>query len=521
MMAPMRFRFPIPARLLAGLAVNLALVLLGFWLVFRAQFGNASNELIAGIAEPRLQAVAERIASELRGLPQSEWPGLLQSHQDTAGVRFSIFDGDVNPLAGPENILPPSLMEKVMELLTPHLLNRPPQGPGPDPDRPPPPPPGLSPLDDIFGRETPGPPPRPDREPPPMDPTLTSYPKVMDHTSNPSAYWVVVRIPAIVSERGWLPVLLVMRSETLTAGGLFFDPKPWIYAGLGVLLISACIWLPIAFGLTRSLRRIRTATMKVAEGDFAVKVPDASRGDELGDLGRSVQQMAERLEGYVTGQKRFLGDIAHELCSPIARMQASLGILQHQSGQDDKSRKYMEKLAAELQHTSALVNELLSFSKAALRGGVELKPVALSPLIARTLQREDVSADDAVQSTVPEGMTAIGDEELLSRAIGNLVRNSLRYAAGTGPVEIAASRGNGHVCLTVSDRGPGVPPESLPRLLEPFYRPDAARTRESGGVGLGLAIVKSCAEACGGRVEVANREGGGLEVTLKLTSSAA
>jgi two-component system sensor histidine kinase CpxA len=105
---------------------------------------------------------------------------------------------------------------------------------------------------------------------------------------------------------------------------------------------------------------------------------------------------------------------------------------------------------------------------------------------------------------------------MLSRAIGNLVRNAQRYAAGTGPVEISAARANGHVSITVSDRGPGVSAEALPRLLEPFYRPDVARSRESGGVGLGLAIVKSCTEACGGKVEVANRAGGGLSVTLKL-----
>jgi two-component system sensor histidine kinase CpxA len=255
----------------------------------------------------------------------------------------------------------------------------------------------------------------------------------------------------------------------------------------------------------------------VAEGDFAVEVPDANRRDELGELARSVQQMAERLDGHAQGQKRFLGDIAHELCSPIARMQASLGILQQRAATDEKAHRYMDKLSGELQSMSALVNELLSFSKANLRSSVELKSVPLAPLVRRTLAREDASEEaGTARLEVPEDCAVLADEALLSRAIGNLVRNAQRYAAGSGPVEIRATRTNGHVSIMVSDRGPGVPAEALPRLLEPFYRPDAARTRESGGVGLGLAIVKSCTEACGGKVEIANRQGGGLEVTLKL-----
>jgi two-component system sensor histidine kinase CpxA len=232
--------------------------------------------------------------------------------------------------------------------------------------------------------------------------------------------------------------------------------------------------------------------------------------------------MAERLDGHAKGQKRFLGDIAHELCSPIARMQASLGILQQRADADadEKNRRYMEKLEGELQHMSTLVHELLSFSKANLRSEVNLKPVLLAPLVRRTLQREDVSEEaGTAKLEVPEHYVAMADEELLSRAIGNLVRNAQRYAAGTGPVEIAASRANGHVSITVSDRGPGVSEEALPRLLEPFYRPDVARSRESGGVGLGLAIVKSCTEACGGKVEIANRQGGGLAITLKLMAA--
>ena len=110
---------------------------------------------------------------------------------------------------------------------------------------------------------------------------------------------------------------------------------------------------------------------------------------------------------------------------------------------------------------------------------------------------------------------------LLGRALANLVRNAVRYAADRGPIEISARSAGDGVVISVADHGPGVAQEFLPRLFDPFFRADPSRTRETGGVGLGLAIVKSCAESCGGHVAAENRETGGLVVTLFLTAATA
>lgn len=510
---PMQLRFPIPARLLAGFLANLALLALGFWLAFQAQFGSSSNQLFESIAEPRVQAVAERVSAALRAEEPSRWNGVLEMHTHALGVEFSLFDGEHRNVAGPLKDLPDSVKKDVMGELTPHLLDRVPEGPRPQEEPPP--------FDDIFGLPPP-PQPRgerpPRRDPHPMNPELSTYPKVTAHTTGPTAYWVVCRVPVVRSDRGWLPLLLVMRSPSLTGGGLFFDPKPWLYAGAAVLLVSGLIWLPMALGLTRSLWRIRSATGRIAEGDFAVSVPDSRRGDELGDLGRAVQQMAQRLEAHVTGQKRFLGDIAHELCSPIARMQASLGILEHAAEDEARQKRYMQKLGGELQHMSTLVNELLSFSKASLKREISPQAVVLAPLVRQVLEREEAMGA-GVTVEVPDELAVRADPELLGRAVGNLVRNALRYAGDAGPIGIRAVTQNGHVLLTVRDQGPGVPDETLPRLFDPFFRPDAARSRESGGAGLGLAIVKTCVEACGGTVAAANATPHGLEVSLKLEAA--
>jgi two-component system sensor histidine kinase CpxA len=337
-------------------------------------------------------------------------------------------------------------------------------------------------------------------------------------STEPPAYWVLSMVPAVETDRGYLPLILVMRSDSLTGHGVFFDPKPWLFAGIGVLLVSGLIWVPMAFGLTSSLWRIRKATGRIAEGDFAVSIPDVARRDELGDLGRSVQTMAERLEAHVSGQKRFLGDIAHELCSPISRLQAAIGILEEGGGSEETRQRYLRKVGAEVQQMSALVNELLSFSKASLRRELSVSRVGLRGLVQGVLDREE-PAPDEVRVEIPERLEVLADPDLLGRALGNLVRNARRYAGGAGAIEISAERSDGQIIVRVSDSGPGVPEAALPRLFDPFYRPDASRTRESGGTGLGLAIVKTCVEACGGTVSASLRQPAGLEVTIRLPES--
>ncbi len=163
--------------------------------------------------------------------------------------------------------------------------------------------------------------------------------EIRDACRHPASYWVVVRMPVLAAPNGYHPMLLVLRSDSMSGGGFFFDPKPWLICGFGAVLISMLLWSPLALGLTGSLRRVTTATQRIAGGDFSVRVPDSTRMDELGTLGDAVNQLAERLDGYVSGQRRFMGDVAHELCSPIARMQAALGILSQQSEEGGKSAR--------------------------------------------------------------------------------------------------------------------------------------------------------------------------------------
>jgi two-component system sensor histidine kinase CpxA len=487
-----RPRLPLAAQFAAWLALNLALLAgLGWWLA-RTQFDHGFDSLLAAAAAPRVEALAAAASAELRAASRAQWDTTLARLSTARGVDVSLYRNTGEWLAGPRHELPASVRAR---------LTRPAARPGRDGPPPPPDgPPGFR-------------PPRRDG-PPPSDEDLADprrWPKELLATRAPAAYWILIRAPV---DDAWppQPATLVLRTDTLFTGGLLLEPRPLLAAAGGALLVSILFWLPFVLGLTRHLRRVTAATAEVARGNFAVRVPEKSR-DELGALAASVNTMAGQLGALVTGQRRFLGDVAHELCSPLARMQAALAILEARTPDANQAR-YLGAVREELDAMSQLVDELLQFSKAGVQRQIPLGPVPLAPLVAEVIARE--APDAPIQCEVPAALTAQAEPRLLARALANVLRNALRYAGGTGPIHLHAAPSGPHLALTIADRGPGVPPESLPRLFDAFYRPDAARTRETGGTGLGLAIVKTCLEACGGTVAARNRPGGGLEVTLTL-----
>jgi two-component system sensor histidine kinase CpxA len=270
------------------------------------------------------------------------------------------------------------------------------------------------------------------------------------------------------------------------------------------------MWMPFVRGITGFIRTLNTAAGRIAHGNFDERI-EKQRNDELGELSTSVNAMAAQLGGYMTQQRRITADVAHELCSPIARMQMALGVVEQRSTPEQAT--YLQKLDRELQHMAKLVEEVLAFTKAeTLPERESPKDIDLRELLQNILARE--APENGIQLD-------IGDIKLhslrnaLDRAIGNVVRNAVRYAKD---IEITAKAENGRVGIQIADRGPGVSEEAVSRLFEPFYRPEAARGRNTGGSGLGLAITKRCIEACGGTVTARNREGGGLVVDFSLPS---
>jgi two-component system, OmpR family, sensor histidine kinase CpxA len=471
----MKLRVSLFTRILVWFFLNLALLTTGFALLLRSQFVLDRDFLLSASAVDRLQTLGDRIADEIQNRTETDQRAILSRYDSMYKVRFHVFDEDGRPLDGEMSRLPPEVHDRVAH-------HRPPPDLMPPPD----------------GEDQPAPPPELNNHPPnPM--------RALIRAGNPAHYWTVIR----TSSR----VMVAVESDSLTGHGLFFDLRPWLVAVFGAAVFSALFWLPFVRGITHSVAQMTHATQQIAEGRFDVRV-DARRGDELGALGQAVNSMAQRLDGFVTGQKRFLGDTAHELCSPLARLRVALGILEDRV--DAARQPDVARANEQAEEIADLVNELLSFSKASLGAArIKLEPVSLHEVIDTAARRE--TADGArIEVNVPADLRAQAEPELLTRAVANLLRNAVRYAGANGPISISAVHRDGSVMVTVADQGPGIPEAELQRIFDPFYRLDGSRDRQTGGVGLGLAIVKTCVEACQGTVVAANRVPHGLQVTITL-----
>ena len=502
----MKLKLPLYAKILSWFFLNLVLLGIIFLIVARAQFQFGLDWLMAGSGGRNVQNVLDLLSAELRDNPAEAWDGVLERLGESYHVRFYLFRG-TEQVGGLKVDLPQPVRDKMPNRRAgaPPRLRQGEDGPFP--------PPGAEPPPDLADREVIG-----QRERPPQ--------KSMIHTSGPGRYWVIS--PIIVPDKSRspgpggrgriVPMTVLLSSDSLSANGLFFDATPWIIGGVAVVLISLLFWIPPVRGITRAISQMTRATERIAEGQFDIR-SRVNRKDELGALSDSINQMAARLLGFVTGQKRFLGDIAHELCSPIARMQMALGILEQRAWPENAGQ--LKDLREEIEQISALVNELLSFSKASLaKSALKMTPISVRKLVEKAVNRERAPDDCAqVSVDVPDNLEVLGDPDLCLRALGNVLRNAIRYASKAGPIEVSAWTLEQDVLITVDDCGPGIPEEAIPRVFDPFYRVDTSRDRETGGTGLGLAIVKTCVESCGGRASCENRAQGGLRVSLRLPAA--
>jgi two-component system, OmpR family, sensor histidine kinase CpxA len=514
-------RAPLYAKILGWFFLNLAAIGAASWLLLRDQFRFTA--LPARVAGDHVEQAAAKILADATPRPLSEWNEVLATHSKLHGVDFRILAGDGRPLAGGRDPLPPEVHSR---------LFGPPRGEPPPPrwsdDGFPPPPDGRRPP---RGERPPGPPrgnpfdeppPRPpfEDDPPPRGRSFTPVgnvpSQVVMQSSNPDRYWVIVRATASHPEfrNGGF---VVASSDSPTGHGFYFDITPYVWWGAGVLALSVLIWFPFVRGLTRSISRMRNATGALAQGKFDAQVEERRR-DELGELGREINRMAARLAGYMNGQKRFLGDVAHELSAPTARLQMALAILD-QRATTAADRERVSDAREEAEQMGSLVNELLQFSRASVSGQKgQLQATNLRAIAEKAVRREASDTSQVGIEIAPE-LAALADPDLLLRALANLLRNAIRYAGHGGPIRIRAEKAAGSVQLTVEDRGPGIPPSELPRIFEPFYRVDVARTPGMGGAvgaGLGLAIVTTCVQGCGGSVSARNVAPSGLEVTIQL-----
>jgi signal transduction histidine kinase len=285
----------------------------------------------------------------------------------------------------------------------------------------------------------------------------------------------------------------------------------WIWA-----LVVLCVWV-LAHHLTSPVRHMQRMFERFGEGDLNARA-DTKRKDELGQLAGSFNRMADRIETLLKAERRLLLDISHELRSPLARLGVAVELAR--SG-DAKS---LDRIQREADRLNQLVGELLLVTKSEGDPSQRItEPVSINELLAVLVEDCGIEArarGSGLSLEARGSMVVEGDPELLRRALENVIRNAIRYAPADTDVEIRAERYASRALIRVRDFGPGVPPESLSRLFDPFYRVDADRNRSSGGVGLGLSIARRAVELHGGTVIARNMQPG-LEVVFDLPATAA
>ncbi len=318
---------------------------------------------------------------------------------------------------------------------------------------------------------------------------------------------------------------IVVRSDDHTIVGVYLVTRPaipWRKVMPFLLAILALVGLSsywLSLRLARPLARIADAAQRFGEGQLEARSKITS-DDELGDVGRAFDQMADRTAAVLQSQRQMLADISHELRTPLARIRVALELV---SEAPHAARDVLADLTLDLDEVDNLIADILVAAR--LEGTGSNAP---------ELRREEVTVGELLRATAAKFSVRYADRvfeidiadeaelqlqcepRLMRRAIDNLVDNAAKYST-TGPIRIDARRtAAGQLTLRIRDQGIGMTAAELQRAFTPFWRADGSRSRHSGGVGLGLALVRRIIHAHGGTVELTSRVGVGTSATIVL-----
>jgi signal transduction histidine kinase len=303
-----------------------------------------------------------------------------------------------------------------------------------------------------------------------------------------------------------------------------FRPGVWWAQLIAVLLTTGVLCYGLARYFSSPIIKLRKATQQVAAGDLSARVGAANdrRRDELADLGRDFDIMAERIQTLMTSQRRLLHDISHELRSPLARLKIALELARQSDGEE--AGWALDRIEREADRLNDLIGQLLTLARlegnSPVTGTESVDVKRLVDEIAIDADFEARSRNRAVNVVTSHDCLVVGNEQLLHSAIENVVRNAVRYTAEGTEVEVSLrcvdDGERAQAVISVLDQGAGVPQAALANIFRPFYRVADARDRQSGGIGLGLSISQRAVEIHGGAIKAINAPGGGLLVEIHL-----
>ena len=314
----------------------------------------------------------------------------------------------------------------------------------------------------------------------------------------------------IVVGRSIAPELRELRLVSLTLAAV----------GGGVLLLGLAGGWWIASRAMRPIQDISAAAVKISAGDLSQRISTTETESELGQLAGVLNSTFARLDAAFAQQQQFTSDAAHELRTPVSVMLTQTQGTLNRERSAAEYRETVEACQRAAQRMRRLIESLLALAR--LDAGQETMKrlnFDFAQTVSECVESLQPLADERTVKIHCELSTTecVGDSERLTQVVTNLLTNAIQYNQPGGEVHVKLAAADGVATLTVSDNGPGISAEDLPRVFERFYRAD--KSRSTGGNGLGLSISKAIVEAHGGTIEAASEAGAGATFTVRLPTA--
>ena len=358
----------------------------------------------------------------------------------------------------------------------------------------------------------PPPPPPEEREGPPAPPPELEGPPGPPTSGGRRAMVLPFRARG---EVGYLVARGVHRAPGITG------PLLTVICGFAILVLGALL---TARWIVRPIERLSRTARALGRGELTAR-GRLERGDEIGELGRRIDEMADRIEGLLVSEKELLANVAHELRTPLTRIGVALDLASE--GDAEAARASLAEIAVDVSELETIVDDILMAMRFEVAAGAQLPlrravtaPAAIASAAEERLRGRHPARPLAV-AVAGEPPAIHVDPRLFRRVIDNLLENAHKYTPDPdGPIELSVAADAGRIVFEIRDRGIGITADDLPRVFTPFFRGDRSRSREAGGVGLGLTLAKRIVEAHGGTIEVASTHGAGTTVRVAVPAAA-
>ncbi len=349
--------------------------------------------------------------------------------------------------------------------------------------------------------------------PPEIRRQLTMYPMVIRPGQNQAGGLFLFGHEIALNGQNYRVVLAAPRPPFSPGGKFRTFGMPIIAVGLGLLIASALL----SFWILRPMRAFRDTVGSISAENLSARIPNsvAGRSDAFGEFGREFNRMTDRVEQTMDNQRQLLRDVSHELRTPLARIQVAASLAAHKYGDLPET----DRIEHEVERLDGLIEDLLTLSRLQNQTEIPNNKIDLNILLHKVAEDANFEFQPTGKKVIVNAQNPValkGDYNLLSSALENVVRNALRFTPDHGSVEVRLYHEQGAVTLEVIDDGPGVNPEVIDRIFDPFFRADPSRDISGGQHGIGLALTQAIVKLHGGSIGARNGGVRGLVITVQL-----